>query len=165
MSSRGNHYTKVGNDIQRGASAALEGWLHDPLAWAVPRASIRWETSPLRLGRVTLTGHVGRGSPSLAQPHPPVGPLESHQHLPAELQLELPPPSFMTHVTRVQSHEVFHMELWEPESCVGSPWVTPTVFLDRVQPASSGAVTCRQSTGIYRGVPARSKMYFTLCIC
>lgn len=102
MSSQGNHYTKVG-------SAALEGWLHDLLAWAVPRASIRRETSPLRLGRVTLTGHIGHGSPSLAQPHPPVGPLESHQHLPAELQLELPPPSFMTRVTRVQSHEVFHM--------------------------------------------------------
>lgn len=76
--------------------------------------------------RVTLTGHVGCGSPYLAQPHPPVGLLESHQHLPAELQLELPTPSFMT-LSHVCSRMKVFMCSSEAESFVGSPWVTASV--------------------------------------
>ena len=63
------------------------------------------ETNPLRLRRVMLTGYVGCGNSCSARPHPSVGLLESHQHFPAELQLELLTLlSFMTYVTCMHSH-------------------------------------------------------------
>lgn len=77
----------------KGAGAALEGWLHDLLGWAVPRASTDEKPAPwAREGDAYRS--PGCGSPCLAQLHPPVGLLESHQHLPAELQLEPPLPFY-----------------------------------------------------------------------
>lgn len=146
----------------KGAGAALEGWLHDLLGWAVPRASTDEKPAPwAREGDTDRS--PGCGSPCLAQLHPPVGLLESHQHLPAELQLE-PPSHFMAPVTRVQSHEVFHMQLWEPERFVGSPWVTAS--LSGQGPACQ--LWCSNTQTEHRHLHRGSfvlQIHFTLCIC